>query len=185
MQPQKDLPTPEDAAFTELYERHAYTLLNYIRRDVSTREDAEDVLHGVFVAALEQNALSNIQAGEQLAWLRRVARNKSVDSHRRSLRRSALPLEEITEQVCDDEERNPEHLVLRSEAQSRLRAYLADLSQLQQEVLVLRFARDLRCAEIARRLNKKESAVRMLLARSLNLLRSIYHQQEKGKDDHE
>lgn len=37
MRPQKDLPTPEDDAFTELYERYAYTLLNFIRRYVFTR----------------------------------------------------------------------------------------------------------------------------------------------------
>src|SRR5690242_18555722 len=158
MQPQKDLPTAEDDAFTELYERYAYTLLNFIRRYVSTREDAEDVLLEVFMAALEQEgALAHMRPGEQLAWLRRVAHNKSVDSYRRSLRRFAMPLEEITEQVCADEERNPECLLLRSEAQERLRSCVGDLSQLQQQVLALRFAEDLRSADIARRLSKRES----------------------------
>jgi len=185
MQPQKDLPGSEDAEFTELYQRHAYTLLNFIRRYVTTHEDAEDVLLEVFIAALEQDALASMHADEQLAWLRRVAHNKSVDSYRRSLRRSSMPLEAISEQVCDDEEQNPEQLALRSEAHVWLRTHVADLSELQQEVLALRFASGLRCVEIARRLNKREGAVRMLLARSLNLLRGIYHQQEKGENDHE
>lgn len=185
MQPQKDLPTPEDAELTELYQRYAYMLLNFIRRHVSTREDAEDVLLEVFMAAWEQNALASMRAGERLAWLRRVAHNKSVDIHRRSLRRATVPLEEIAEQVYDGDERDPEQLALRSEANDLLRSRLADLSELQQEVLRLRFASDMRCSEIARQLNKREGAVRMVLARALNLLRGIYHQQEKGENEYE
>ena len=139
----------------------------------------------VFIAALEQNALASMDTDAQLAWLRRVAHNKCVDVYRRSLRRATVPLEEIAEQVCDDEEHNPEQLALRSEAGASLRTHLAGLSELQQEVLRLRFADDLRCTEIARRLDKRECAVRMLLARALNLLRGIYHQQEKGEQEHE
>lgn len=187
MQHQKHLPASGtgNAAFTELYQNHAYTLLNFIRRYVSTREDAEDVLLEVFIAALEQNVLATMDAATQLAWLRRVAHNKCVDSYRRSRLRSAVPLEEIADQVYDAEERNPEQLVLRSEAHDSLRTRLANLSELQQEVLRLRFADGLRCSEIAQRLHKREGAVRMLLARTMNLLRGTYQQQEKGEQQHE
>jgi len=37
----------------------------------------------------------------------------------------------------------------------------------------------LRCVEIAQLQNKREGAVRMLLARALNSLRSLYEQQQK------
>lgn len=187
MQPEKHLPASGtgDAEFTELYQCHAYTLLSYIRRYVATREDAEDVLLEVFIAALEQNALASMNAGAQLAWLRRVAHNKCVDSYRRSRHRSGVPLEEIAEQFYDDEERNPEQVVLRSEAHAWLRTHVADLSELQQEVLRLRFVGGMRCTEIAQQLHKHEGAVRMSLARALNFLRGIYQQQEKGEQKHE
>lgn len=36
--------SPGDTSLAELYQRHAHTLLAFIRRSVHTREDAEDIL---------------------------------------------------------------------------------------------------------------------------------------------
>jgi len=60
-----------------------------------------------------------------------------------------------------------------------LNAAVADLSQTVIDddghtAYTLRFANGLRCTEIARRLNKSDGAIRMLLARALNILRDIY-----------
>lgn len=185
MQPQMGLLTYDEAALAQLYQRHVYTLLSFIRRYVSTLEDAEDVLLEVFMAALERNVLADLSEGEQLAWLRRVARNKCVDVYRRSQRHSALSLESVAETLYEDDERTPEQVALRSEEHALLRAHLADLSEPQQAVLRLRFGYGLRSAEIARRLDKSEGAVRMLLSRALNLLRGTYEKQEKGESKDE
>lgn len=174
MQPQRRLPVDNDTAFAELYQRHVYTLLKTIRRLVSTGEDAEDVLLEVFLAAFERNALAGLSDGEQLAWLQRVAHNKCADVYRRARRRPAVSLETVTEALYDNEEQAPEWIALQSEERARLHAHLAELPEQQQHILRLRFAHDLRCAEIARRLNKSESAIRMRLSRALNLLRQIY-----------
>jgi RNA polymerase sigma factor (sigma-70 family) len=180
MQPRTGLSRENDAALVDLYQRHVYTLLSFIRRYVSTREDAEDVLLEVFMAAFERNALAGLSEGEQLAWLRRVAHNKCVDLYRRARRRQALSLESVSELLYEDEEHAPEEVALRAEEYALLRAHVANLPARQQEVLRLRFASNLRAAEIARRLNKRESAVHMLLARALNMLRSIYEKAEEG-----
>lgn len=173
-----------DSAFAEFYQRHAYTLLAFIRRYASTREDAEDVLLEVFLAALENEVLAGLDEGEQLAWLRRVAHNKYVDLYRRAQRRQAVSLDSVVELLDEDEECDPERLVLRSEEYGLLHRSLANLSPPHQAVLRLRFAHDLRSPEIARRLNKSESAVRMSLSRALNLLRGTYqHQAQGGNDD--
>lgn len=185
MQPQTGLSINNDAALAELYRRHVYTLLSFIQRHVSTREDAEDVLLEVFMAAFERNALAGLSEGEQLAWLRRVAHNKCVDLYRRTSRRQALPLDSLMETLYEDEEHAPEEVALRAEKYALLRANLERLPAQQQEVLRLRFANDLRCAEIARRLNKRENAVRMLLSRALNMLRGIYEKAERGDGENE
>lgn len=179
MQPQRCSPVAHDAAFAELYQRHVYALLKTIRSHVSTREDAEDVLLEVFLAAFERNALAGLGEGEQLAWLQRVARNKCVDLYRRTQRRSTLSLETVAEALYDDEERAPERFVLQSEEYARLHAHLVQLPEQQQQILRLRFAHDMRCAEIARRLNKSESAIRMRLSRTLNFLRQVYERGEQ------
>jgi RNA polymerase sigma factor (sigma-70 family) len=185
MQPQTDLPDCDDAALADLYQRHVYALLNFIRRYVSTREDAEDVLLEVFMAALERNALAGLSDDEQLAWLRRVAHNKCVDIYRHAQRHPAVPLDSIADSLYEDEEQAPEQVALRTEEQVLLRSHLANLSEQQQAVLYLRFGHGLRTPEIATRLNKRESAVRMLLSRALNLLRGIYEKQEKGDREDE
>ncbi len=175
-QPYMDSSECKDSPIAVLYQRHAYTLLSFIRQHVPTPEDAEDVLLEVFLAAFQADIV-NLPKNEQLAWLRRVARNKCVDAHRRLVRHPAIPLEEIEDTMYDDEQQAPEQLALRSEEHATLHAHLAQLPALQQEVLRLRFAFDLRSAEIARMLNKSEGAIRMLLSRTMNLLRTLYEKQ--------
>ncbi|MEO6887608.1 MAG: sigma factor, partial [Ktedonobacteraceae bacterium] len=68
MQLRTNLPVYDDAAFTQLYQRYAQTLLSFIRRYLSRREDAEDVLLEVFLAAMERNSLVGLNEDEQLAW---------------------------------------------------------------------------------------------------------------------
>ena len=178
MQPQAGPPIYDDAALAELYRHHVYALLSFIRRNVSTREDAEDVLLEVFLATIEHDSLANLSDGEQLAWLRRVAYNKCADVYRLEQHQRIVSLESVTETLFEDEERAPEQVALRSEEHALLRAHLAHLPEQQQAALRLRFAEGLRCEEIARRLNKSEGAVRLLLSRTLNFLREIYEKQE-------
>ncbi|HEY0754614.1 MAG TPA: sigma factor-like helix-turn-helix DNA-binding protein [Ktedonobacteraceae bacterium] len=45
----------------------------------------------------------------------------------------------------------------------------------QQELLQLRFAAGLRCPQIAIRMGKREGAVRIMLVRTLQKLRGMYH----------
>lgn len=177
-----DRPGCEENALAELYQRHATALLAYIRRYVFTREDAEDVLLEVFLAAMERGALADVSSGEQLAWLRRVAHNKCVDLYRRQRRHPMVPLESVAEILYEDESRTPEATTLRREEHALLRRHMARLSPQQQIVLHLRFAENLHSPEIARQLHKSESGVRMLLARALNRLHQLSH---RGMDQDE
>ncbi|QBD81539.1 RNA polymerase sigma factor [Ktedonosporobacter rubrisoli] len=180
MQRQNFLASSEDVPVAMLYQRYAPAILMYIRRHLTVYEDAEDILLEVFVAALESENLLYWQEHEQLAWLRRVAHNKCIDYHRRVSRRSTVvPLSDAVESAYEDEDLAPEQVALRNEEYRRLRAHLTELSDLQQEVLRLRFAGGLRCTEIAEMMHKSDGAIRMLLSRSLNLLRDIYGRQKE------
>ncbi|QBD80501.1 sigma-70 family RNA polymerase sigma factor [Ktedonosporobacter rubrisoli] len=168
----------DDTALAELYQRHVYTLLGSIRRCAPTPEDAEDILLEVFMAAFEHNALTGWSEGKQLAWLRKVAHNKCVDIYRASQRRPSLSLETITEALYDDEDLLPEQMALHAEERALLHAHLTRLPEQQQQILGLRFGHGLRSREIARKLNKSESTIRMTLSRTLNLLRRNYSTEE-------
>ncbi len=162
-----------------LYQRYAPIILHYIRQHISTREDAEDVLLEVFIAALESNILTTLSEREQQAWLHSVAHNKCIDAHRRFTRHPIMRLNKLDEMLFDEDELAPEPMMVRQENQELLRRRLSVLPQVQQEALSLRFAHGLSCPEIARRLHKSEGAIRTLLSRSLNLLRTIYESSEE------
>lgn len=179
-----DSETQNEALVTVLYERYAPIILTYLRQNRITKEDAEDLLVEVFLAAMESTTLLNLQERAQLAWLQRVARNKVIDHLRRAARRSAVGLDDAAEKLHDDEHRMPEQVVLQREDHDWLRARLATLPIQQQEVLRLRFADGLRSQEIGQRLNKSDSAVRMLLSRAISFLRTVYDQ-PKGGNTHD
>ncbi len=160
-----------------LYQRYATTILAYLDRRVSIKEDAEDLLLEVFLAALENQKWIHLKEEERLAWLRQVARNKLVDHYRRISRHPKMQrLEELTE-IALDEELNPEQQALFREEDVRLRQEIAALPKLQQDVLLLRFGHGLRTREIASMLQRTDSAIRIMLSRTLNRLRNAYDQQ--------
>jgi RNA polymerase sigma factor (sigma-70 family) len=158
----------------ELYQRHRLTIFTYILRHISSKEDAEDILLEVFIAAIESPIFMTLNEHQQFAWLRRVAQHKSIDYLRRSKYQIAIPIEQTIETLYEDEQYSPEQVTLHREEVTRLQAHISTLSELQQEVIKLRFTQNLRCTEIATRLNKSEGAIRTLLSRTLNLLHNTY-----------
>jgi RNA polymerase sigma factor (sigma-70 family) len=160
----------------KLYTSYAPTILAYIRSHTPSREDAEDVLVEVFLAALGNEMLTRLDEKEQLVWLWRVTRNKLIDHYRRSTHHQSIALESVTETIYEDEIHSPESVTLRQEEYSHLQAHIQSLPALQQEVLRLRFTHGLCCAEIASKLGKREGAVRVMLSRTLNMLRTNYKQ---------
>lgn len=56
--------SPGDTSLAELYQRHAHTLLAFIRRSVHTREDAEDIL-----PLLWSRSLAMPSGGRNTNWI--------------------------------------------------------------------------------------------------------------------
>lgn len=179
MQQREGLPGTQENALNKLYQCYVSTLLNYIRRYVSVREDAEDILVEVFLAAHERGNLVELREDERLAWLRRVAYYKCVDLLRRQQRYPMVALDTVMEALYEADERSPEFVAVYAEEHSQLRKYLAELTVPQQTILHLKFGLRLSGAEIARHLNKSEGSVSKLLARALNQLRERYKTGER------
>lgn len=163
-----------------LYQRLSPVLFAFITRKLSSREDAEDLLLEVFLAALEDPHFARLQTHEQESWLWSVARHKLIDHYRRTARRAGVQLDQVIDDLYERDEYAPEQVTLRHEEYAHLRANIEQLPELQQELLRLRFANDLRCAEIATVLNKNEGAIRMLLSRTMKFLRTIYEKEARG-----
>ena len=164
---------------TTLYHQHASRIFAYVYRLVPSREDAEDIVLEVFLAAYRQGNLTELPSGRQQAWLQQVAKNKAIDHYRRSLHLTLAPLEQAAHIVTG--EQTPEHQALQREAIAQLYATLSRLSSVEQQVVRLRFGNGLRFKEIAEVLDKTEGSVRALLSRTLLRLRSIYLEAEERK----
>lgn len=161
----------------ELYDRHASKLLFYLYQQVSSRQDAEDLLLEVFVAALNERRIFHLSDEQQLAWLRRVARNKVIDHYRHEAVLPMFPLEQV--EATQSNEITPERSAIQKEQYEHLYRTLARLSPLEQQLIRLRYGNGLRLVEIAHILGKPDGTVRKLLARTLQKLRTGYEQQEK------
>lgn len=171
----------DNSVISLLYERYASVILIYVRRLVSSWEDAEDIVLEVFLTALEQEKLlAELNDHAQKAWLRRVAHNKVIDLYRKTSGSPAAAFEAVAEWTPDDKELTPEQAVLQQETYTLLLEQLSSLPQVQQEILRLRFEAGLRCKDIAALINKPEGTVRSMLSRSLNYLRKLYQQESGG-----
>lgn len=161
----------------DLYQRHAQHVLRYINRYIFSKEDVDDLLVEVFLAAIENAKLLRLAEEEQIAWLQRVAHNKVIDHQRRAIKRSMVALEELQDSPFVTDHLTPEKAAVDREEIDLLMARLSALPELQQQVLRLRFEEGLRTKEIASKLHRSDGAVRSLLLRSLNLLRNLYNLQ--------
>ncbi len=165
---------PEDSPAAALYERHAALIFAYLRVHAASPEDAEDMLLEVFLAALEWKPIYGLPPGEQIAWLRQVARNKLADYYRRAARRPTVTLEYLQALLEADDAQTPEQQALRQEERRRLAEALQQLEPHQRQALYLRFSVGLRCAQIGQVMGRREDAVRKLLSRTLTSLRRLY-----------
>lgn len=164
-----------------LYERFAEALLAYLCQQVSQRQDAEDLLLEVFLAALQNASLARLPAARQFAWLRRVARNKVIDHYRHT---ATLRLQPLTSaQELEDRNVTPEQQAEDQEQRTWLLQAIERLPPVQRELLRLRYVQELRLTQIATLMEKSEGTVRKMLSRTLQYLRKLYEQQER-KEKH-
>ncbi len=161
-----------------LYERFAETLLAYLCQQVSNRQDAEDLL----LAALQNTSLTGLPAVRQLAWLRRVARNKVIDHYRHTTLFSIQPLGQT--QQTEDQSLTPERQAEDQEKWTWLSQAIEQLPPVQRELIRLRYVQELRLTQIAALMEKSEGTVRKMLTRTLRRLKTLYEQYER-RENHE
>ncbi|MDQ2903949.1 MAG: sigma-70 family RNA polymerase sigma factor [Chloroflexota bacterium] len=168
----------DDVGALSLYDRFATTIFDYLSQQLASREDAEDLLVEVFLAAHNQPMLFPLSDERQLAWLRRVAKNKVVDHYRHHAVVRMLPLEQA---LCTvDRALTPEQRAMQREDYERLYQAIGGLSLEQQQLIHLRYGCELRLVAIADLLERPEGTLRKMLARTLLKLRTLYEQTERG-----
>lgn len=153
-------------AVSALYESYVHTIFQYISYRVESDAVAEDLVADVFLRMVR--GLPDYQyTGAPLgAWLFRIAANRITDHYRTHRRTATVPIPEDYGSSLG----NPIDELIEEEERSRLRKALQALSEDYQNVLILRFMRDLPYTEVADIMDKSEGAVRVMQHRALKSL---------------
>ena len=159
---------PEASAkLCELYFKDVYS---YIYYRVSNVRDAEDLTDDVFLKMVE--GIRSCRARDEksfLGWLFRIASNSVIDHRRRQAVRNHLPLDEKHLPAHD----GPEIPTEKKLTHGRLQQAMLELTDEQQQVIILKFVEGLSNAETAQILGKPEGAIKALQHRGLVSLRRI------------
>ena len=159
--------------FEDLYREYLGRIYAYIRAQVGTSADAEDITAQVFMNAYQAYARFEARNSTPSAWLFRIARNATLDHFRAHGRRERLR-RTIEHQPMAEEDPA-------AEAGDRIqyRALLHQVAQLperQREAISLRHS-GLSFDEVGRLMGCSEDAAKMLYHRALKALREAVHKE--------
>lgn len=165
----------DTAAFGALYDRYVEAVYRYVYYRVHSDTDAEDLVSDVFMRALR--AIPRYEPRQAfLAWLYRIARNAVIDRARRA--RIQISFEDALAHPGVDQVVEPDAGLLALSDKETVRAAIARLTPLQQEVIVLRFVEGYSTSEIANLVGKREGTVRGIQFRALEMLRTLIPSRE-------
>ena len=162
-------------AFAQLYESNVERVYRYLLVRLAEPADAEDVTAEVFIHAMRALPSYRSRGIPLIAWLFRIAHNQAVNHMKKRARRKETPLIE-TVAAYD----GPEEEVVEVARFGDVVRAMGALTDLQRQVLNLRFAAQLSISEAARVMNRKEGAVKFLQYSALRTLRRVWGQQEAG-----
>ncbi len=158
----------ENAAWAELYERHAEQVYAYIYYRLGDQHTAEDLTADVFVKAVAGIKGYSYRGTPLLAWLYRIAHNVTVDYRKAAAKRALRATAEELERV-----EAPHDAMQATDERGDMLAAIRRLTPEQQQVVILRFYSGMSNAEVAQVMGKPEGAVKALQTRAVRSLRRI------------
>ncbi|MBE3559247.1 MAG: RNA polymerase sigma factor [Ktedonobacteraceae bacterium] len=174
----------DQTAFTGLVKRYYTQLFNFACHFLADYDQACDVVQQVFIQLY--NSLSTLDKDEPFkSWLFQVTRYCCIDELRRR-RRHALPFSWIEPEESTDETLTLEHipdaspsldeLMEQQDLRRTLQEAIANLPPRFRAVVTLRYAGQLKFAEIGKVLNMPEPTAKTYFARAKVLLRKTLSQ---------
>lgn len=179
---------PRNDDINDIVTRYSPRLLSYIRSQVNSREDAEDILQDVFYQLARVSCDGSAGIERISSWLYRVTRNSVLNFWRK---KREIPLE-TEDEVCEDIATNlfsssqdsPDTIYLRRLVWQELDAALADLPPEQSEVFCMTVFDGIPVKEISKAtgipvatlLSRKHYAVKFLRKRFHELYDALISQ---------
>ena len=156
-------------ALSRIYEKYLNNLLTLAMALLNDTGAAEDIVHDVFVS-FANSAESFKLRGSLKSYLGTCVINRARDRIRTKQRQSTRP-DKID--LISPEENEPDQSVICSEESRRLNDAIAQLPDLQREVIILRLKSEMKFKEIARLQSVSVSTVQGRYRYGLDKLRSL------------
>ena len=164
-------------SFALLVERHRAAVIHYLRRMVGTQYVAEELSQEVFLRVYRSRSTYEPTA-KFTTWLFRIATHVGInclrdgkhEKHRESLSDEAA--EGVVRQFADCHPTAEQSLLALARAQE-IRDAIARLPQNQRTAVIMHKYREMEYGQIAGRLGCSESAVKSLLFRAYERLRTL------------
>ena len=167
------------AAFATLYEHTSSHLLGVVLRINRDRAQAEDVLQEVYVNVWRAAQSFDAAQSQPLTWLTSIARNRAIDSLRRSQTQPQIQSQfssdeeetDVYDTVADDAP-GPLDLLSRASDARALSGCMQSLSAQQRQSVALAFFDGLSHAEVAHNMRQPLGTVKSWVRRALQSLKS-------------
>jgi RNA polymerase sigma-70 factor, ECF subfamily len=158
------------AAFAQIYDRHAGTVLALTRRMLGASGEEHDLLHDVFLEAWLAARDYDARRASVRVWLLVRARSRALDRRARSLRQRTG--EAALASAADSSAESA--TMPQTERQIAVRQALATLAPEVRETLELTFFEGMTAVEVAASMGVPEGTARSRLARGLETMQRLF-----------
>lgn len=158
---------PEKPPFEQVYTRYYSGVLSYIKGKIANPQDAEDLCSEAFFYCFDQYEHYNPQKSSVSTWLYLVVNSRIKNYYRDH--KSHADIDEFSNILPDDGD-DMDRCIYLEQLRDVLANALASLPEKQQQIVILRYFKQLSSAQIADRLGLTSGNVRVQLARALDKL---------------
>ncbi len=159
--------------FEQAVQEYKNKIFRYISRNVSNREDAEDIFQSVFVSLYK--SYDKVDEKTLSAYIYRIAHNRIVDYYKHSSKKKKKEQDIINNSISGDEDMYTERVA--ENKNDKIRKALMELSERESQAINLQFYEKKSYKEIADIMDSTASAVDSLLIRAKRKLKKIISQE--------
>jgi RNA polymerase sigma factor (sigma-70 family) len=159
----------DEEAFEELFRRYHSRVRAFVTSRVTDHGRADDITQDVFLSALRHLRAMGSEINFK-PWLFQIARNATIDLHRRSSLTEELPVDKFELVGAEP----PEDEVMRRERLTHLQGAFGELNEVHHRALVMRELEGRSYREIGERLRLTQAGVEGVLFRARRRLAKEY-----------
>lgn len=167
-------------AMAKLYDAFVEKVYTYVYYRVGNHSEAEDLTEDIFVKMAEKIKNFKGKGHAFISWLFIIAKNSVTSYYRKKVRRETFTLSEISESIITSESAEDEFL--KDEGNKQLYEGILQLTEEQQQIILLRFFSNLSTSDVSKIVGKSQGAVKALQHRALISLFKKLRKPMKGEE---